>query len=133
MFQNQGWEIPSDLGAGRAGYGRADPVESNRAVSQISGGPKQHNRERHEQAFVHLVEHLGQGLPVKKIWIPQIKEYQIDRLNEGAAASTVNKEKAALSKMFQVLIELRHVDVNPARLVKPLSEKSGKEAGLRQF
>jgi integrase len=28
--------------------------------------------------------------------------------------------------MFQVLIELRHVDVNPARLVKPLSEKSSK-------
>ena len=27
--------------------------------------------------------------------------------------------------MFQVLIELRHVDVNPARLVKNLNEKSG--------
>ena len=27
--------------------------------------------------------------------------------------------------MFQVLMELRHVDVNPARLVKNLSEKSG--------
>jgi hypothetical protein len=45
--------------------------------------------------------------------------------NEGAATSTVNKEKAALSKMFQVLIELRHVDVNPANLVKNLSERSG--------
>jgi site-specific recombinase XerD len=60
---------------------------------------------------------------VKSIWIPQIKEYQIARLNDGAAASTVNKEKAALSKIFQVLMELRHVDVNPARLVKNLSEK----------
>jgi integrase len=37
----------------------------------------------------------------------------------------VNKEKAALSKMFQVLMELRHVEINPARLVKNLSEKSG--------
>jgi hypothetical protein len=27
--------------------------------------------------------------------------------------------------MFQVLMELRHVVVNPARLVKNLSEKSG--------
>ena len=43
---------------------------------------------------------------MKSIWIPQIKEYQIERLNEGAAPSTVNKEKATLSKMFQVLMEL---------------------------
>jgi len=83
------------------------------------------NRERHEQSFAHLVEKWGKDRPVKSIWIPQIKEYQIYRVNAGAAASTVNKEKAALSKMFQVLMELRHVDVNPAKLVKNLSEKSG--------
>jgi integrase len=47
------------------------------------------------------------------------------RLNEGAAPSTINKEKTALSKMFQVLIELQHRDDNPARMVKNLSEKSG--------
>ncbi len=28
----------------------------------------------------------------------------------------MNREKSTLSKMFQVLIELRHMDVNPARL-----------------
>jgi integrase len=62
---------------------------------------------------------------VRSIWIPQIKEYQVRRLNEGASASTVNKERAALSKMFQVLVELKYVEVNPARLVKSLSERSG--------
>jgi len=62
---------------------------------------------------------------VKSIWIPRIKEYQIQRLSEGAAASTVNKEKAALSKIFQVLMELRHLEVNPARMVRGLSEKDG--------
>ena len=71
------------------------------------------------------MERLGKDLPVKSIWIPQIKEYQMGRLNEGAAPSTINKEKSALSKMFQVLIELQHLDANPARMVKNLSEKSG--------
>jgi len=83
------------------------------------------NRERYEQSLVHVVEYWGKDFPVKSIWIPQIKEYQIMRLSEGAAPSTVNKEKAALSKTFQVLVEMKYLDVNPARLVKNLSEKSG--------
>jgi hypothetical protein len=41
------------------------------------------------------------------------------RLNEGAAPSTVNKEKSALSKMSTVLIELKLVDVNQGFLVRP--------------
>jgi len=46
-------------------------------------------------------------------------------LNDGVAPGTINKQKAALSKLFQVLVELRHVQENPCRLVKNLSEKSG--------
>ncbi|MBM3300514.1 MAG: tyrosine-type recombinase/integrase, partial [Deltaproteobacteria bacterium] len=83
-------------------------------------------RERLEQCFVHLVKHFGKDRPVKEVWIPQIKEYQIERVNQGAAPGTVNREKSTLSKMFQVLIELRHMELNPARLVKPLSEKLDK-------
>jgi len=62
---------------------------------------------------------------VEFIWIPEIKEYQIQRLSDGAAASTINKEKTALSRIFEVLTELKLADINPARLVKNLSEKSG--------
>ena len=83
------------------------------------------NKERYRQSFVHVVTYWGKDFPVKSIWIPQIKEYQIARLHQGAAPSTVNKEKSTLSKLFQVLVEFRHMDVNPARLVKNLSEKSG--------
>jgi integrase len=93
-------------------------------------------RERHEQGLAHLVEKWGKDFPVKQIWIPQIKQFQIERLSEGAAASTLNKEKAALSKVFQVLIEARFVDINPARLVKNLSEKAGQRQvyiGLQDF
>ena len=125
MFQNQGWKLPSDLGI-------AEPIQDEltlwKAMKLCLKYPdvrNSTNRERHEQAFVHLVEKWGKDFPVKSIWIPQIKEYQMDRLNDEAAPSTVNKEKAALSRVFQVLMELRHVDVNPAKLVKNLSEKSG--------
>lgn len=125
MFRNQGWQLPPDLGL-------AEPIQDEltlwKAMELCLKYPdvrNSTNRERHEQAFVRLVEKMGKDFPVKSIWIPQIKEYQMERLNDGAAPSTVNKEKAALSKIFQVLMELRYVEVNPARLVKNLSEKSG--------
>ncbi|MGO9569515.1 MAG: tyrosine-type recombinase/integrase [Desulfomonilaceae bacterium] len=126
IFRNQGWQMPPDL-AGN--HPVAEELTVWRAVElclkypEIRNSP---NRERLEQCFLHLVEHFGKDRTVKEIWIPQIKEYQIERTNQGAAAGTVNREKSTLSKMFQVLIELRHMDVNPARLVKPLSEKSDK-------
>jgi integrase len=125
MFQNQGWEIPPDLGTGGTVAEELilwKAMELCLKYPEIRNTP---NRERLEYSFAHLVDEWGKDYPVKSIWIPQIKEYQVNRINDGAAAATVNKEKAALSKMFQVLMELRHVDVNPARLVKNLSEKSG--------
>jgi len=125
MFQNQDWKLPSGL---KVDQEPKDELTLWRSIELCLTYPElrtSENRERLQQCFVHLVEKLGKEFPVKSIWIPQIKEYQIERLREGAAPSTVNKEKSALSKMFQILVELRHLDVNPARLVKNLSEKSG--------
>ena len=79
-----------------------------------------------EHAFVHLVKAWGKDFPVKKLWIPEIKRYQVERLNQGASASTINKERSALSKMFQVLIEMEFCDRNPVRLVKGPDERDGK-------
>lgn len=45
----------------------------------------------------------------------------------------MNKEKAALSKMFQVLIELRHVDANPARMIKNASDKNHRRGAYVSF
>jgi integrase len=125
MFRNKGWDVPD-------GLGRAEPPGNVMTLwdavplflrhPEIRDSP---TRERHEQCLSHIVEELGMDLPVKHLWIPEIKEYQIQRLRDGAAPGTVNREKSTLSRLFQVLIEYRHVDVNPARLVKNLSEKSG--------
>jgi hypothetical protein len=48
------------------------------------------NRERHEQAFVHLIKYFGKDPAIREIWIPQIKGYQIERASQGAAESTIN-------------------------------------------
>lgn len=133
VFQNRGLEVPIGLVA-------SDPVREKltlwKAVEMCIKYPevyKSPNRQRHEQAFVRIVEKWGKDFPVKSIWIPEIKEYLIERLGKGAAASTVNKEKAALSKMFQVLMELRYLEINPARMVKNISEKNSKRGAYVSF
>ena len=125
MFRNQGWEVPHGL-AGE--YELREALTMWKAVElflkypDVRQSPK---RERYQQCLVHVIEKLGKDYPVKSLWIPDIKQYQLERLSDGAAPATVNREKSTLSKMLQVLVELRHLDVNPARLVKNLSERSG--------
>ena len=136
MFRNQGWEIPSGLVLEQGATQELSLWKSIELCLTYPDVRTSENRERLEQCFIHVTEQLGKDLPVKLIWIPQIKEYQVGRLDEGAAPSTINKEKSALSKIFQVLIELKHIDANPARMVKNLSEKSGEREvyiGLDDF
>ncbi len=124
MFTNQGWELPPEL------QDRQTPREELtlwKAAELFLRYPeirKARSRYRYELCLVHLVEHFGKDQAVKAIWAPEIKQYMIERLNSGVSPSTVNWEKATLSKMFQVLVELRQVDTNPVRLVKNLSQKS---------
>lgn len=124
-FRNQGWEVPPSL----AGEGEPKKELTLWKAAKIfltyPDVRTSASRERFQQCLVHLVDKLGKDYPVKKIWIPEIKRYQIERMSEGAAPGTINREKSTLSRMLQVLVELRYLDVNAARLVKSISEKSG--------
>jgi len=127
MFRNKGWELPPELGGRLTG----PTVELTlwKAIQLCLADPEvkdSANRERHEYCFPHIVEHWGKDFPVKALSIREVKRYQIGRLNAGAAASTVNKERAALSKLFQVLIEMDFIDVNPVRLVRGPSDRDGR-------
>jgi integrase len=125
LFRNQGWEFPCDL-APRVPVREETTVW--KAVNIFQNYPEIKGckaRPRYEYALVHLVEKLGKDKPIKSIWVPDLKTYQIERLNEGAAPATINRELSTLSKIFSVLIELQLVETNPVRLVKRLSEKSG--------
>lgn len=129
MFQNQKWEIPAAL----TGHMPVSPpndeltlwkaIELTLKYPDVRNNP---NRERMQQAFTHVVEHFGRDYPVKMIRTPHVKQYQIERLNEGAAASTVNKERAALSRLFQVLIELELCTRNFVRETKGADERDGR-------
>ncbi len=125
MFQNQSWLLPDLLEVTLPTSGELTLWKGIEQCLTYPGMKDSSNRERHEQAFLHVVRLMGQDRPVKSIWVPDIEAYQTRRLDEGAAPSTVNKEKAALSKMFDVLIKLRLIEVNPAKLVKNLNERSG--------
>jgi hypothetical protein len=100
LFKNQRWQIAPDMGG--------EPPQSEeltlwKAVELCLKYPEVSNaanRERHEQAFVHLVQYFGKDRPVKGIWNPHIKGYQIKRKSQGAPESTINKEKGTFSRMF---------------------------------
>jgi hypothetical protein len=79
---------------------------------------------RHEFSLVNLVARFGKDCPTKNIRNPQVKEYEVARLAQGAAPGTINRELTCLSKIISVLQELEHVDMNPAGMVRRLSEKS---------
>jgi integrase len=125
MFQNQEWVIPADLGSMLPASGELTLWKGIESCLTYPGIKDSSNRERNEQAFLHLVRLIGKDRPIKSIWVPEIEQHQMARIKEGAAPSTVNKEKAALSKMFQVLVKLRLIETNPAKLVNNLKEKSG--------
>ncbi len=81
--------------------------------------------------MTHLREHLekdklGRDRPLKSLWVPDLKEYREKRMAEGATPATINRETAPLSKLFSVMIAGKLIENNPVRLVKALSEESGK-------
>jgi len=133
LFRNQGWEIPPDLAD-------EEPIRDELTVwkaceiflkyPEIRDCP---GRWRHECALIHAIERFGQHRPLRNIWIPQLKRYQVERLNEGAAPDTVNREFSTLSKLFSVMMELQMVDSNPVRLVRRLSTKSSERQVYLSF
>jgi len=126
LFRNQSWELPEQAQDVKVTAPEEMTLWKAILTTLKYPGVKDHpNRSRLETSFTHIVEHFGRDYPVKSMWIPEIKRYQVDRLAAGAAESTVNKEKSALSRMFQILVELRYMGVNPAREVRNLNEKSG--------
>jgi len=132
LYENQGWELPESL----AGERPKQELTLWRAVDLFVNYPEikvSANRARYESALVHLVKKLGKETPLKSLWVPQLKTYQLERRDEGAAPDTINKELSTLSRLFGVMIELQYIEVNPCRLVKKLSAKSGERQVYLSF
>lgn len=140
IFGSRSWELPQGIECGPALKAVVPKYQLNlwKAAELFLSYPgirESGQRSHYENSLSKIVDYFGKDFLIERLWIPQIKEYMMMR-SKNAAASTVNKEKAALSKMFSVLIELRHFDENPCRLIKNLSEKSGEREvyiGLSDF
>lgn len=92
------------------------------------------NRDGHKDAFINAEEYFNKDFPIERLGIPEIKGYRVLRQGQGAGASTIDKEHAAPSMMFRVLMEMGLVSDNRARKVRYLSEngtKSGVNPALR--
>lgn len=119
LFRNREWAIPADLRA-------EEPLTLGKAVEMCLAAPEnQARRARLKTILGRVKQHFGESLPISSLWIPQIREYLHTRQAAGAAPSTLNKEKVAISAMFRVLAEARVVQVNPALMIPCISEKSG--------
>jgi integrase len=130
MFENQQWELPADLG-GITVQVQAPKEELTlwKACELFMKYPETRAKKAralasYEGSMVHLVRLFGKEVPLKALWVPELKQYQVERLSEGAAPSTVNTEVSCLSRIFAVMVEMRFLDVNPCRLTKRLSTKS---------
>lgn len=67
----------------------------------------------------HLVAFFGEGRPVQEIAALMIRQYQMARQREGAAAATINRETSALSRMFRLAVQwgwLASIPTFPGRL-----------------
>jgi integrase len=133
MFRNQKWEIPTDLIPQDVVHEELTLWKAIDVFLNYPGVKGSPSIERYMYALAQVVKKWGREKPVKSVWVPQLRQYQIDRLADGAAPATINKEKAALSRLFQVLVELQYVQVNPVRLLKALSEKTGERQVYLSF
>ena len=69
----------------------------------------------------HLRAFFGGQRPVKEISALAVREYQLHRGDEGAAAATINRETSALRRMHRLAVQwgwLDDVPVFPGRLVE---------------
>lgn len=122
LYENRGWKIPPEIfaqfrdvieheitlqDAARLCY--QDPFV--RTQSSLY-------KERLKHCFKNLFKFRGPTVLIGAIDVQFVKEYMEYRIGEGAALDTVKREKTALGRIFQTLIENRLCDHNPVRDVK---------------
>jgi len=128
LFKNQGWVLPSELSLERKIYRPETELTLWRAIQIFVTYPTirdSKTRWRYDYDLAHIVRYFGKDYPIKELWVPDLRLYQLSRQTNGAASSTINWELATLSKLFGVLEELELIDRNPCRRLKRFSTKTG--------
>jgi integrase len=128
LFENQGWEVPPELEGGTSKPRETLTLAKACEMFFKYPGVREHKSLwRYETAIVNLLSYFGKDVPIKALWVPELRQYQVER-GQGVSPGTINWEMATLSKLFGVLIELQLLDSNPCRLIKRLSDKAGERS-----
>lgn len=128
IFRDQGWTLPSALINSVGNDGSAEELNLLGAIEYTMKDPEVleiTDPSRYQHSFAHILSHWGKDYPIGDLKARQIKEYMLKRKEQGAAGSTINKERQALSKMFKVLREAGAVDRNPVEDTNPADERPG--------
>ncbi len=126
LFNNRGWALPPALVTSVGHQGAAEELTLLKAIGYCTSDPEVltlADPSRYEQSFAHILAYWGPDFPVNYIKVRQIKEYMLKRKNEGAAGSTINKERQALSKMYKVLMQADFCDRNLVQDTDPADER----------
>lgn len=128
MFINHKWQLPPELGGGFPSR-PVDVLTLWKSCELFMKYPEIAAKDEkalssYRNSMANFVARLGKDTPLKSLWVPELKRYQVERLNEGVTPSTVNTELSCLSRVFAVMVEMQLVETNPCRLLKRLSTKS---------
>ena len=127
LYRNQGWALPPALINAVGNHGSAEELTLLQAIEYCMSDPEVQSVKdpsRYRDSFAHINAYWGPDFPISQIKVRQIKEYMLKRENEGAAGSTINKERQALSKMFKVLMQADLVDRNIVQDTDPADERA---------
>ncbi len=84
------------------------------------------NCDRHQQVLAyHIIPYFGAERLIRNIWVPEVEQYLAYRREEGAAGSTIAKDKAALSILFKELAKHRLIESSPMNFIGPVDESDG--------
>jgi integrase len=133
VFQNRGMELPAALRSARepANTNPSNQLSSSsitlwEAVQLFTSYPSitkkgESTKYRYTLSLAHLRKILGDDLPMRDLWVPELREYCGARRKEGAANGTIGWELSTLSKLFGVLIEnarITGITINPCSILK---------------
>lgn len=128
LYRDRNWVIPPDLGGAAVGP-RPEVLTLWRAIEMTLQSPDLAGTAKGEGLrfpLAHVVQFFGRETAMEEITVPRIKEFFAARLKAGAAPSTVNKEKQALSWLWKTLMDNGLAGNNPTRLVRSPSDADRK-------
>ena len=75
----------------------------------------------------HLLHFFGDSTQISSLTTERIESYRHHRISKGISAATVNKEMVKLAQIFDIAVEKKVVDANPARKLKKLKDFRGRK------